>query len=432
MILIMNDVYIVDGSRTPFLKVSGKVSPLSAVEMALAAAKPLLARQPFSAMQIDEVITGCVMPSSDEANIARIIALRLGCGDKVPGWTVQRNCASGLQAIDCGFKDIACGRHGLVLVGGVEVMSRAPVLYNNQFLDWMYTLRSSKSFTQKLQAILKVRPSFFKPIIGLLQGLTDPVVGLNMGETAEKLATEFGITREEMDSYAVQSHQRAFNAFSNPNLEVETLYDWQGNVFTMDTGIREDSSAEKLQKLKPVFVKPYGSVTAGNSSQLSDGAAFLLLANKATVDKYNLHMLGKIVDTSWSGLEPSMMGLGPAYSIAKLAATNKLTKDDIDYWEINEAFAVQTIACIKALASKDFCQNKLKLPQAFGSIDMKKLNVDGGAIAIGHPVGASGARVVLHLLHVLQRNNAKRGIASLCIGGGQGGAMLIERGPSNA
>ena len=245
----------------------------------------------------------------------------------------------------------------------------------------------------------------------MLKGLSDPIVNLSMGQTAENLVYEFGITREAMDAFSVQSHNRA-SAAQKEGLfeEITPLFDWQGGMIESDNGVREGSTVEKLATLKPVFDKPFGSVTAGNSSQVTDGAAFLILASESSVKKYDLPVLGKIIDTAWAALDPAIMGLGPVYAIQKLLQEQDLSLSDIDYWEMNEAFAAQMLACLKSL----------------GSIPPDKLNVDGGAIAIGHPVGATGARLVLHLLHVLKRNGAKRGIASLCIGGGQGGAMLVE------
>lgn len=422
------DVYIVDGSRTPFLKAGNKPNPLPAADLAVAAAKPLLERQPFAATEIGEVIIGCVGPSPAEANIARIIALRIGCGDKVPAWTVQRNCASGLQAIDSAVKDIAAGRHDLVLAGGTEAMSRSGILWNEEMVTWLADLSAAKTFPAKLLATLQFRPRFLTPVIALLKALTDPVVNLSMGQTAEKLAYMFKISRKEMDEYAVQSHQRVMAGMKNGNYaaELAPLFDWLGKYYQADTGVREDSNVAKLGTLKPVFDKPFGLVTAGNSSQVSDGAALLLLASADAIKKYNLKPLAKIRDVAWAALDPAIMGLGPAHVIAQLLQKNKLQIDQIDFWEINEAFACQVIACVKALADVEYCKNNFGTTQPIGNLDYAKLNVDGGAVAIGHPVGASGARLPLHLAHTLQKNKAKLGIASLCIGGGQGGGILIE------
>jgi acetyl-CoA C-acetyltransferase len=420
-------VFIVDGARTPLLKAKSERGPFSASDLAVATGRTLLTRQTFSPTDIDEVIIGCMMPSEDEANIARLIALRLGCGNKVPAYTVQRNCASGMQALDSAVKDIAMGRANLVLAGGTEAMSRAPLLYKPDMVNWFGRLNSAKSFIQKLKVFGQLRPSYIGPIIALMRGLSDPLCGINMGQTAELLAYQFGITRAEMDAFAADSQLKAVMAQDKKHLsEITTIYDGKGKFYNADEGVRRDTTAEKLGKLKPVFDKPYGMVTAGNSSQVTDGAALLILASEEAVAKYKLPVLGKIVDTQWAALAPEVMGLGPAFSSAQLLQKNNLKMSDIDYWEINEAFAAQVIACVKALESEKFCREQLGLSGAVGTIDQSKLNVDGGAIAVGHPVGATGARIVLHLLEILKREGAKRGVATLCIGGGQGGSMLVE------
>jgi len=213
----------------------------------------------------------------------------------------------------------------------------------------------------------------------------------------------------------------------NPKNDYLKLHDYNGKFYATDEGVRQDTTLDKLAKLKPVFDKPFGMVTAGNSSQVTDGAALLLLASEQAVDQLKLPVLAKIVDTEWAALSPDVMGLGPAFSAANLMKKYNLRMSDIDYWEINEAFAAQVIACLKAWESQEFCQKQLGLVNALGSLDRSRLNVDGGAIAMGHPVGATGARLALHITELLNRHNAKRGIATLCIGGGQGGAMLIER-----
>ncbi|MEO8402164.1 MAG: acetyl-CoA C-acetyltransferase [Gammaproteobacteria bacterium] len=421
------EVYIVDGARTPFLKARGKPGSLSASDLAVNAGRELLARQPFAPNQLGEVIIGCMMPSPDEANIGRVIALRLGCGDAMTAWTVQRNCASGMQAIDSAIKDIATGRHDLVLAGGTEAMSRAPILFNNKMVNWLSGLWGAKTVGAKLKQITQFRPAFLAPVIALMRGLTDPMVNLTMGQTAENVAYRFNITREQMDAFALESHQRVAYAQDNNYLtDVTAVYSTTGEYAVSDDGVRRDTTMEKLATLKPFFDKKFGSVTAGNSSQVSDGAALLLLASKETVIKYKLPVIARIVDVEWAGLDPAEMGLGPVYASAALMRRYNLRLDDIDFWEINEAFAAQVLGCVAAFEDEDYCKKYLGLDQALGKLDMNRLNVDGGAVALGHPVGASGARIALRLANILKRQNAKRGIATICIGGGQGGAMLIE------
>ncbi|MDQ3028195.1 MAG: acetyl-CoA C-acyltransferase, partial [Pseudomonadota bacterium] len=242
------------------------------------------------------------------------------------------------------------------------------------------------------------------------------------------VAERFGITRQMMDEYAVESHRRVAFAQDNGRLpEVEPMFGPDGAVYSLDDGVRRDSSVDKLAKLKPVFDRTYGNVTAGNSSQVTDGAAMLVLASEDVVREYGLTPLGRIVDTHWGALDPAEMGLGPVHAITPLMQRHGLTWDDIDAAEVNEAFAAQVLGCLAAWEDPGYMKEHFGLDKPLGKLDRAKLNVDGGAIALGHPIGASGARVVLHVLKVLERTGGRRGVASLCIGGGQGGAMLVER-----
>lgn len=421
-------VFLVDGSRTPFLRTTGKPGEFRASDLAVHAGRATLLRQPFPPSTLDEVIFGCAMPGPDEANIARVIALRLGCGDKVPAFTVQRNCAAGLQAIDSAYRNIAHGYADLILAGGTEAMSHAPVLFRPEMVAWLADWQQAKTLPAKLKALPRLQARYFSPVIALLRGLTDPIVGLSMGQTTEKLAYRFGISREQMDAYALRSHQRLMAAMDAGELddEITPLSTASGTVIRFDDGVRRDSSLEKLAKLRPIFDKPTGLVTAGNSSQVTDGAACVLLASEQVVTQYQLPVLAKISPAYWAGLDPSQMGLGPVHASAKLLNASGLNLDSIDYWEINEAFAGQVLACLHAFGDGNYCKQELGLESVLGHINAAQVNIDGGGISLGHPIGASGARIVLHLAHILRRKHAQRGIASLCIGGGQGGAMLVE------
>ncbi|MDH3693014.1 MAG: acetyl-CoA C-acetyltransferase [Gammaproteobacteria bacterium] len=421
-------VNIVDGSRTPFLKAEGKRGPFTASDLAVSAARPLLARQHFDPTDLDEVILGCAAPSADEANIGRVVSLRLGCGDAVPAWTVMRNCASGMQALDSAATNISHGRADLILAGGTESMSHAPVLYNDKMVNWLADLAKAKTPVAKASVLAKIRPGHLKPIIGLLRGLTDPVVGLSMGQTAENLAYRFKISRDDMDHFALRSHQRLAAATDEGRLgEMENLYDTKGKTYDADNGLRRDSSMEKLAKLRAVFDREVGNVTAGNSAQITDGASWLILASDDAVKQHDLPVMGRIVDSQWAGLDPRQMGLGPVHASTPILQRHALGLSDIDYWEVNEAFAAQVLGCVAAWQDNEYCTEELGLDGPLGELDEDTLNVDGGAVSIGHPVGASGARIVLHLLHVLREKDKNRGMATICIGGGQGGAMLLER-----
>ena len=409
------------------MKARGKPGPFTPVDLAVACGRPLLLRQPFGADAFDEVIMGCVNPIADEINPGRVAALRLGIDVSVPGWTVQRNCGSGMQSIDVGFRYIEQGLADLVLAGGTEALSYTPLLFNHRAVEWFGRLASARGFVNRLVAMAGFRPSFLTPVIGLERGLTDPVVELNMGQTAEVLAFLFAVSREDADLYAVESQRRLTRAQTDGSLaEIEPMFGRDGTLYDHDDGVRPDSTPESLAKLHPAFERPFGKVTAGNSSQITDGACWVILASETAVEKHKLSPLARIVDSRWAALDPRIMGLGPTLASTPLLTDHGLTLDDIAVWEINEAFAAQLLACLKAWADADYCRTVLHLDGALGAIDHDKLNIDGGAIGLGHPVGTTGARIVLHLAHALRRLKAKRGIATECIGGGQGGAMLIE------
>jgi acetyl-CoA C-acetyltransferase len=430
--MIRESIYVIDGARSPFLKSKNRPGPFAAGDLAVQAGRALLVRQKFAPQELDEVILGCAAPSVDEVNIGRVAALRLGCGEKVPGWTVMRNCASGMQALDSGINNILAGRSQLVLAGGVDALSRAPLLYNDAMVNWFSDLAAAKTAGQRMALFARMPfKALLAPVIGIMKGLTDPMVGLLMGQTAENLAHRFGISREQMDAYAVRSHQRVARAQDEGPLkpgggEVEPLYDAKGNSYGLDDGVRRDASMEGLAKLRPFFDRKYGNVTPGNSSQITDGAAWLILASEEAVKRHGLAPIGRIVDSQWAGLDPAQMGLGPVHAATPILQRHGLGLDDLDYWEINEAFAAQVLGCLAAWKDEKFCKEQLGLERAMGELDQEKLNVDGGAVALGHPVGASGARIVLHMLQLLKRKKARRGMASICIGGGLGGAMLLE------
>ena len=421
-------VYIVDGSRTPFLKARSGPGPFTPVDLAVQCGRPLLARQPFAPDAFDQVILGCVNVIADEMNPARVAALRLGMGERMVAFTVQINCGSGMQSIDSAYRYIREGHADLILAGGAEALSHAPLVWPQQGVRWFAGLAAAKTLVAKIAAALKARPSDFKPIIGLERGLTDPVTELNMGQTAEKVGHLFGITRAQADEYAAESHRRLARAQSQGWLkgEVETAFARDGQFYDHDDGVRPDSTPESLARLRPVFERPWGQVTAGNSSQITDGASWVILASEDAVARHGLSPKAAILDSQWSALDPSIMGLGPVLSATALLKRNNLSLADIETWELNEAFATQVLGCLAAWQDERFCREVLGLDGAAGAIDRARLNVDGGAISLGHPVGTSGNRIVLHLVNAMKRLGTRRGVATECIGGGLGGAMLIE------
>src|SRR5579859_1307642 len=421
-------VFVIDGSRTPFLKARSGPGPFTPVDLAVQCGRPLLARQPFAPAAFDQVILGGVNVIADEMNPARVAALRLGMGEAMVAFTVQINCGSGMQSIDTGYRYIREGVANLILAGGAEALSYAPLVWPAQGVRWFAGLAGAKGIGAKIMALLKARPRYFKPIIGLERGLTDPITELNMGQTAEVVGHLFGITREQSDAYAAESHKRLAHAQESGflNGEVETAFARDGKFYDHDDGVRPDSTPEKLATLKPVFERPWGKVTAGNSSQITDGASWVIVASEDAVKRHGLTPKAVILDSQWAALDPSIMGLGPVLSATALLKRNELSLTDIETWELNEAFATQVLGCLAAWNDEKFCREILGLEAAAGQIDHARLNVDGGAISLGHPVGTSGNRIVLHLVNAMKRLGTKRGIATECIGGGLGGAMLIE------
>ena len=422
-------VYIVDGARTPFLKARGTPGPFTPVDLTVQCGRPLLMRQPFEASAFDRVILGCVNVIADEANPARVAALRLGCGPAMPAFTVQINCGSGMQAIDTAFRYIADGGDELVLAGGTEALSHAPLVFRQEAVEWFAAMQDKDGVLSRLKTIGDFRPEFLKPVVGLERGLTDPITRMNMGQTAELVAHLFGVPREDADRYALESHQRLARAQREGWLdrEVPAAFTTDGKVHDRDDGVRPDTDMEQLAKLKPVFEPPFGQVTAGNSSQITDGACWVVLASEQAVEAHGLRPIARIVDSFWSALDPSVMGLGPVLASTQLLKRGGLALQDIDIWELNEAFAAQVLACLAAWEDDGFCREVLGLDGAAGRIERDRMNVDGGAVSLGHPDGASGARIVLHLANAMQRLERARGIVTECIGGGQGGAMLLER-----
>jgi acetyl-CoA C-acetyltransferase len=391
--------------------------------------RPLLLRQPFAPDAFDQVILGCVNVIADEMNPARVAALRLGMGEAMTAFTVQINCGSGMQSIDTAYRYIQEGISDLILAGGTESLSHAPLVFSHSAVNWYARIFGAHAVWSRAVAVLGFRPAFLKPVIGLERGLTDPITDLNMGQTAELVGHLFHVSRRQADEYAAESQQRLARAqregvFQN---EIEPALASDGTIYDRDDGVRPDSTADSLAKLRPAFERPWGKVTSGNSSQITDGASWLILASEDAVKAHKLLPKAVVVDSEWSALNPSIMGLGPVLCSTALLRRHRLSLGDIDLWELNEAFAAQVLGCLAAWEDAEFCREVLGLDYgAAGAIKRDRLNIDGGAIGTGHPVGASGNRIVLHLVNAMKRLGFKRGIATECIGGGQGGAMLIE------
>ncbi len=414
----MSDLFIIAGIRTPFCRSGSAFDSLTADDLGRQACMALLLRTGIDPGLIDEVIFGCVAQPGEAANLARVIALRSGIPEKTPAVTVHRNCASGMEAITTAHQRMVAGQGELFLVGGAESMSRIPFLYPHSAVAKFTTLSKAKEIGQKITAIADFRPRDFKPRIGLQLGLTDPVSGLIMGDTAEILAREFHLSRERQDNFAAASHRKALAAADRLLEEIAPVH-LSGKAVIRDNGIREDSTPEKLAKLKPIFDRQTGTVTAGNSSQITDGAVALLVGSEQAAARLGLEPLGRLTGYAYSGCDPKRMGLGPVHAIARCGRS----PGDADLVEINEAFAAQVLAVLAALKDPDKCG--ITTPPV--EIPHEKLNRRGGSIALGHPVGASGARLVLTALHQLREIGGHRALATLCVGGGQGAALWLER-----
>lgn len=423
-------IAIVDGVRSPMAKAGTVLKDTPADDLGAAVVREVVNRGHVAPSEVDEVIIGNVAQPANAANISRVIALKAGLPIEVPAYTVHRNCASGMESISNAAMKINAHRGAVYIAGGVESMSNIPLLFNQEYSDFMNRLMRSKTGRDKLKTLLSFRLRMLKPEIGLIQGLTDPVSGLIMGMTAENLAREFHISREEQDEYALRSHQLAIAAqeeqlFDGEILPIPRFPDFDQMVDT-DVGPRKGQSMESLAKLKPYFDRRSGTVTVGNSSQVTDGAAALILMGEKEAKRRGLAPLGYLRDFAFASLEPERMGLGPVYATAQLMKQTPFQMSDIEYIELNEAFAAQVIACERASDSDVFARKFLDRDRKIGLFDRSIMNLQGGAIALGHPVGMTGTRIVLHTLRELRRQNKSTGLATLCIGGGQGAAMLLE------
>ncbi len=408
--MIDDPIVLVDGIRTPFCKSGGVFKEMEADDLGAFAVKELLARIQMPASEIDEVIFGNVIQPPDATNIARIVAVKAGIPVEVPAFTVNRNCASGMEAIVSGMNRIKLGHADVIVAGGCESMSNFPILFPSSMREWLRKLSKAKSIKARLALLFKFRPKFLYPQI---PSISDPLCGLTMGKTAENLARDYHVTRDQQDEYALRSQQRAVAAIKEGKFADEIIpipYPPKYNQMQVnDDGPRPDTSMEGLSRLRPAFDKVSATVTPGNSSQVTDGACAVLLMRRSKAEALNLKPIGILKEYATAGVEPSRMGIGPVHAVKKVLKESGVTLDHFDLIEINEAFAAQVLAVAQELG-----------------IDMDRLNVNGGAIALGHPIGVSGSRIVLTLLKELKRKEKKHGLATLCVGGGQGEALIVE------
>jgi len=411
------DLVLAAGVRTPWARAGGAFAREDAGHLGALVTRELLERTGLDQNGLAELIAGCVGPPHDQANVARVIALRAGLPQAMPARTVARNCASGMESVSCALSGLRAGEGEAYLCLGVEVMSRYPLVMNDALTGFFDRLSRARTPLAKLGSLARFRPAMLAPRIALLEGLTDPVSGLIMGRTAEILAREQAVSRAAADEYALQSHQRAHAArasgrFARELMPVLPQGARAGSAaLAEDDAIRADQSLAALAKLKPYFEKPDGRVTVGNSCGITDGACALLVTTRAKALSFGLRPLARFVAHAWTGCDPARMGLGPVHASRQALQRAGLAWKDMDVVEINEAFAAQVLACLRLLPE----------------LDPARVNVNGGAIALGHPVGATGSRLLLTLAHELHARGARYGLASLCIGGGQGGAFILER-----
>lgn len=421
---------IIEGLRSPFCKAHTELQGLQADQLGAVVVRELMARSALSYQDIDEVIIGNVAQPGHAANIARVIALQAGFPINSCAYTVNRNCASGMESMTTAANKILAGEINTAVVGGAESMSNIPLLFNKSMTGFFMQMMVAKSAMAKLKVLSSFRPSMLKPVIGIELGLTDPVCGLNMGQTAEVLAREFAITRETQDKFALKSHQLAIAAQKSQKLADEIISiaspPKYKQMVHQDNGPRDGQTLAALAKLRPYFDRLAGSVTVGNACPITDGAVAFTVMTESRAKQMQLTPLGYLKDYSYAGLAGNRMGLGPVYATSLLLDKLKMNMKEFDLVELNEAFAVQVLANQQAFDSKSFAEQYLQKSQAVGELDANKLNVNGGAIALGHPVGATGGRLILTLLHELRRRGLQSGLATLCIGGGQGAALALE------
>jgi acetyl-CoA acyltransferase len=421
-------VAIVTGIRTPFARSGTVLRDVPAVTLARHAARELLYRAELDGALVDEVIVGQVVSSVLTPNVAREVSLLPQFPRTIPAYTLNRACASAAQAITNAADQIRLGHADVIIAGGVESLSDFPVLHSRRFSRLLVDASKARSLGQRLGILAQVRP---RDLVPVTPAIAEPSTGESMGQSAEKMAKENGITREAQDRVALQSHQRAAVATADGRLTAE-IAPWFGGrngneVVTSDHGIRSDSSLEQLAKLRPVFDRTYGSVTAGNSSPLTDGAAMVLLMAEDRARSLGYEPLAWLRSYAVTAVDPGwQLLMGPAYAVPKALERAGITWDQLGLVEIHEAFAAQVLSNVQAWGSTTWAE-RLGLPAPVGEVDWDRTNVMGGSIAIGHPFGATGARIVTTLANEMRRRDVQFGLVSICAQGGMGSALVLER-----
>ncbi|HVS33504.1 MAG TPA: acetyl-CoA C-acyltransferase FadI [Thermoanaerobaculia bacterium] len=422
-------VAVIRGLRTPFAKSGTHYAHLTALDLGKLAVTELIERAGVDAATVQEVIFGNVIPSVKAPNIAREIILGTGLPRKIPGYTVGKACASANQAITAAADMIYRGYADTVVAGGSESLSDIPILFSKNFSDALVSASKQKSVGGKLGAFTRLRPKDLAPDA---PAIAESTTGLSMGESAEKMAKENGISREAQDKFAWQSHTRAAKATADGRFKDEVMTVMVPprfeNIVDADNLIRGDTSVDALAKLRPVFDRKYGSITAGNASPLTDGAAAVLLMSEEKAKAEGLQPIGYIRSYAYAATDPfDQLLQGPVFALPVALERASVSLRDIGVIEMHEAFAAQVLSNIQWMGSKKIAQEKLGRSEPVGDIDPEKINRTGGSIALGHPFGATGARIVTTVCNELQRSGEQYGLVTVCAAGGIGVAMVLER-----
>ena len=419
-------VAIVGGVRIPFARGNGAYAHVGNQEMLTAVFRALAEKFGLLGQRVDEVAAGAVMKHSSQWNLVREAVLGSGLAAETPGLDLQRACGTGLEAAIALANKIALGQIDCAIAGGVDTVSDPPVVYPRSFQRLLLESYRGKTAMQRMRPWLGLRPRNLRPV---LPGIAEPRTGLSMGESAEIMVKTWGITRAEQDTLALESHQHAAAAYA-AGFYKDLVTPYEG--LTQDNNIRTDSSLDKLARLRPSFdTSSAGTLTAGNSTPMTDGASAVLLATEDWAREHNLPVLayltyGKVAAVDFVEKREGLL-MAPAYAVPRMLADANLKLQDFDFYEIHEAFAGQVLCTLKAWTDPDYCREKLRLPEVLGAIDRAKLNVKGGSIAIGHPFAATGTRLVPTLAKILDENKAKRGLISVCTAGGMGVTAIVER-----
>jgi acetyl-CoA C-acetyltransferase len=419
-------VAIVGGVRIPFVRGNGAYAQVGNQEMLTATLRGVVERYGLQGQRLDDVAAGAVMKHSSQWNLTRESVLGSGLAAETPGLDLQRACGTSLEAAILLGNKIALGQIDCAIAGGVDTVSDPPVVYPRSFQQLLLRSYRGKSLTERLGPWFGLRLKNLRPV---LPGIAEPRTGLSMGESTELMVKTWGITRAEQDQLALESHQKAAAAYAS-GFYKDLVHEYLG--VTQDNNIRSDTSLEKLAKLKPVFDSSgAGTLTAGNSTPMTDGASAVLLATEAWARERDLPVLaylsyGKVAAVDYIDKKEGLL-MAPAYAVPRMLSDADLTLQDFDFYEIHEAFAGQVLCTLKAWADPVFCRDRLRLPGVLGTIDRSRLNVKGGSLAIGHPFAATGTRIVASLAKILDENQAKRGLISICTAGGMGVTAILER-----